>query len=156
MTMTLIFHQQQGRAQRMRNVGHVESALDMGRLNSRNETDIIIAESANRWGARKPSTGEKNRIIQWMRDQVKARFLYDYKADLDMDSGRIVFQTSQDDEDRGGPWILPADGRTGLAHDDNGVSMDTVLRQCEDSYTEYTHTAISYSMAGLEQHDRKP
>lgn len=139
----------------MKTFGHVEASLDMGKLNDENNPDSIIAESVRRWGSHNPSAAERERILQWMREQVKARFLYDYKAALDMDSGRIVFQTSQNDAKLGRPWSLPSEGRAGLSHDDNGEDMNAILRKCEASYTEYTHTAISYSIAGLEQHDRK-
>ena len=144
------------RYKRMKNVGHVEAFLNMRRLNDENDPDSIISECVSRWGSPKPSDDERERILQWMREQVKARFLYDYKASLDMDSGRIVFQVSQDDSDKGGPWIISSKRRAGLTHDDNGGDMDSVIGQCEKSYTEYAHTAISYSIAGLEQHDRKP
>jgi len=140
----------------MKNVGHVEAFLNMRRLNDENDPDSIISECVSRWGSHKPSDDERERILQWMREQVKARFLYDYKASLDMDSGRIVFQVSQDDSKKGGPWIISSERRAGLTHDDNGGDMDSVVSQCEKSYTEYAHTAISYSIAGLEQHDRKP
>lgn len=139
----------------MKNVGHVEAFLDMKRLNDENNPDSIIADCVHRWGSRSPSADERARILQWMRDQVKARFLYDYKASLDMDSGRIIFQVSQDDFERGGPWIISSKRRVGLTHDDNGGDMDSVVSQCEKSYAEYANTAISYSIAGLEQHDRQ-
>lgn len=140
----------------MRNSGHhVGTTMDMGVVMGRADPDRTLHEACARWNAPEPSDAERDEIMRLMDEQVRARFLYDYGASIDLRTGRVEFQVQQEDAEGGGPWRFPSGARGRLRHDDNGVDMDGIAARCEDACVEYIRTSLSYSAAGLEQYDRQ-
>lgn len=129
--------------------------MDIGMVMKRADPDRTLQEACERWNAPEPSEDERADIMRLMEEQVRARFMYDYGASVDLRTGAVRFQIQQEDAERGGPWRFPSGTRGRLRHDDDGMDMDGIAACCEDACTEYIRTSLSYSAAGLEQYDRQ-
>lgn len=129
--------------------------MDMGAIMARADPDRTLHEACVRWNAPEPSADDRSSIMHLMEEQIRARFLYDYGASVDLKTGTVEFQIQQEDAEKGGPWMLPSGGRGRLHHRDNGMDMDGIASCCEDACVEYIRTSLSYSAAGLEQYDRQ-
>lgn len=121
----------------------------------------VFKEALNRWNGSaynysKLDIDLKNTTMQAMREQVEARFAYDYKANLNLETGEIVFNIGNDDDfdesnEESQLWSLEMrHGRNGgLKPDKHGSSIEEITHECEHICREYIWIALSYSAAGI-------
>jgi hypothetical protein len=114
----------------------------------------IFRSELAKYGIKNISSEEEDAVIAIMRKQVVARFMYDYRAVFDYDTGDLAFMVSYDDYEKQEPWILKAHkGRVGgLHHDDEGEPLSVIVNKCEHICRDYIRIALSYSASGVAHH----
>lgn len=156
----------------------IEAKMNMDSIASNERIRSIFQEALIRWGGRKKfgnytvNDNAYSEIIESLKNQVEARFVYDYKAYLDYNTGIIKFVVKMDyhknndasndeliegyvDESfyrNNDKWILrrKKNGVKGLAVDENnGKPMPEIIKECEKACEEYIYVALSYSAASL-------
>lgn len=158
----------------------IEAKMNMDSIASNERIRSIFQEALIRWGGRKKfgnyavDDNTYSKIIESLKNQVEARFVYDYKAYLDYNTGVIKFvvkmdyhnskNNSSDTNDElikgyvdesfyrnNNKWVLrrKKNGIKGLAVDENGKPMSEIIKECEKACEEYIYVALSYSAASL-------
>lgn len=131
--------------------------LDMSRVFSKGHMpDEVLDEALIRWNGTCDDPVLRKKIIDSMKEQVVARFQYDYKAQFNIETGDIVFNVGNDDDfddsnEKSNLWSLELrKGKSGgLKPDKHGDDIDSIARKCERLCREYVWTALSYSAAGV-------
>lgn len=137
----------------------VRTKIDMKRVFPKGSgRDKVFDDAIVRWGGNVSDVSDASRrsVMIAMREQVEARFAYDYKASFNMQTGEIAFPVGDDgDWDESNEdsrlWSLnPRRGRSGgLTPDKHGDTLDDICRQCERICRDYAWVALSYSAAGV-------
>lgn len=130
--------------------------------------DDIFNEAMKRWGGDPAHVSDEVRrtVMMAMKEQVVARFSYDYLASFDYSSGIITFSATVENEserDEGTEitnpetmeWsLLPYRKKSGgLIQVEDGCSFDEVIDSCEAICRKFAWVALSYSAAGVIDHE---
>ena len=134
----------------MKSACYVNAMMDMSNMTD-DRIGSIMDGILRRCNISVLDDGMRERIMDYAIRQVESRFMYDYKAIVDWDTGSIAFMVPYDDYENGEPWkLVQRKGvHGGLSHDDDGVGMEEIVKYCEDKRVEYMTIALSYSIQGL-------
>lgn len=124
-----------------------------------NTADKIFNDALRRWGGSVNDCDANIRkaVMLAMKEQVEARFQYDYKASFDMLTGSIVFTVGKDsdwDDSNENSNLFSLEIRSkgkngGLIPDKHGDTLDAIVHDCEKLCRDYAWVALSYSAAGV-------
>lgn len=140
----------------MKTTCYIKTTMDMDEVMEISPV-AILKQELSKYGLRGIDESTQNDVLEIMRKQVSARFLYDYRAILDYDSGSLAFMVSYDEYNSHAPWILKArKGHVGgIHHSDDGKSIESITEECESICKDYIRIALSYSAAGVASHVKK-